>query len=41
MTTAVGEWVWSVDVEVGLVAVDGDLMVTNCRIFEEKREENH
>ena len=41
VTTAVGEWVWSVDVEVGLVAVDGDLMVTNCRIFEEKREENH
>ena len=39
--TAVGEWVWSVDVEVGLVAVDGDLTVTNCQIFEEKREENH
>ena len=41
VTTAVGEWVWSVDVEVGLVAVDGDLTVTNCQIFEEKREENH
>ena len=37
---AVDEWVWPVDVEVGLVAVEGDLNSNKLSIFrEEKREE--